>query len=309
MQWPLHELPVELFDLITAHLSRDDVKSMRLVNREFERKVSRSLFHTSVVPFNTELYDMIDEDKRSLTRVPRPVLRNKGKKKVTDSDQPPTIDGGLIWQNAKEDKEGKVYKGHGLRVFQGFGPHIKRFGMTFEVSEKQLLQPPIKKELEHVESYHGTYDWPSSHYARFANLAGLENTADETSRMKAAFANLEIVQELALSIDNGLGWLDGPDRSLKSRIFDRPSPVFGTKFDVLDRSTAAAAEFWAALQTSHRSFAAYPNLKEVTLEHRKLSVSSPKRSAATSTCAIHIFCLRRPAFCRFKLTFSGIRAI
>ena len=274
--WPLGDLPVELFDLITAHLARDDVKSMRLVNKEFERKVSRSLFHTSVVPFNTELYDMIDEDKRSLTRVPRVLHRSKGKNKITDSDQSAAIDpGGLIWQNAKEDREGKVYKGHGLRVFQGFGPHIKRFGMTFEVSEKQLIQPPVKKELEHIDSYHGPYDWPSAHYARFANLAGLENTADETSRMKAAFANLEIVQELALSIDNGLGWLNGPDRSLKSRIFDRPSPVFGTKYDVSDRSIAAAAEFWGALHASHQSLATYRNLKEATLEHRRLSASTP----------------------------------
>jgi hypothetical protein len=276
-KWPLDDLPVELFDLITAHLARDDVKSMRLVNKEFERKVSRSLFHTSVVPFNTELYDMIDEDKRSVTRAPRVLYRSKGKKKVTDPDQPPAIDpGGLLWQNAKDDKEGKMYKGHGLRVFQGFGPHIKRFGMTFEVSEKQLIQPPVKKELERIDAYHGPYDWPSAHYTRFANLAGLENTADETSRMKAAFANLEIVQELALSMDNGLGWLNGPDRSLKSRIFDRPTPVFGTKYDVADRSDAAAAEFWTALRNSHQSIrAAYQNIKELTLEHRRLSASTP----------------------------------
>lgn len=274
--WPPNDLPVELFDLITAHLSRDDVKSMRMVNKEFERKVSRSLFHTSVVPFNTELYDMIDEDKRNLTRGSPGISRVKAKQKITDRGQLPTTDaGGLMWQNAKEDKEGKVYRGHGLRVFQGFGPHIKRFGMTFEVSEKQLTQPPVKKELDHVDSYHGAYDWPSTHYARFANLAGLENTADETSRMKAAFSKLEIVQELALSIDNGLGWLNGPDKSLRSRIFERPSPVFGTKYDILDRSAAAAADFWDALQTSHQSFAPYSNLKEVTLEHRQMNTLTP----------------------------------
>jgi hypothetical protein len=275
-KWPLHEIPVELFDLITVHLARDDVKSMRLVNKEFEQKVSRSLFHTSVVPFNTELYDMIDEDKRNLTRAPRAALLNKGKRKaILTSHSPETEPGGLMWQNAKDDREGKVYKGHGLRVFQGFGPHIKRFGMTFEVSEKQLMQPPIKKELEHIDAYHGAYNWPSAHYARFANLAGLENTADETSRMKAAFANLEIVQELGLSIDSGLGWLNGPDKSLRSRIFERPSAVFGSKYDVSDRSTAAATEFWDALQRSQQSFAPYSNMKEIILEHRSLPSSTP----------------------------------
>lgn len=275
-QWPLYDLPVELFDLITAHLSRDDVKSMRLVSKEFEQKVSRSLFHTSVVPFNTELYDMIDEDQRNLTRTPRIMHRSKGKKKAGLQDQALEGDaGGLMWQNAKEDKEGKVYKGHGLRVFQGFGPHIKRFGMTFEVSEKQLTQPPIKKELENIDSYHGSYDWPSAHYARFANLAGLENTADETSRMKAAFSNLEIVQELALSIDSGLGWLSGPDKSLTHRIFERPSPVFGSKYEVSDRSTAASTQFWRALEESQQSFQTYSTLTEVALEYRPLSASNP----------------------------------
>ena len=271
-KWPLNEIPVELFDLITAHLARDDVKSMRLVNKEFEQKVSRSLFHTSVVPFNTELYDMIDEDKKIL----RPPVLNKGKRTVVlASHLPETEPGGLMWQNAKEDREGKVYKGHGLRVFQGFGPHIKRFGMTFEASEKQLMQPPIKKELEYIDSYHGAYNWPSAHYARFANLAGLENTADETSRMKAAFSNLGIVQELGLSIDSGLGWLNGPDRSLRSRVFERPSAVFGSKYDVTDRSTAAATEFWDALQRSQQSFAPYSNMQEITLEHRSLPSSTP----------------------------------
>ena len=84
--WPLNELPVELFDLITTHLARDDVKSMRLVNQEFEQKVSRSLFHTSVVPFNTEIYDMIDEDRKTVSRAPAPRSKGKGKMKaVCDS--------------------------------------------------------------------------------------------------------------------------------------------------------------------------------------------------------------------------------
>jgi hypothetical protein len=93
--------------------------------------------------------------------------------------------------------------------------------------------------------------------------------------MKAAFSNLDIVQELALAIESGLGWLNGPDKSTRSRIFERPSPVFGTKYDVSDHTTAAAAEFWDALRRSHQSFAPYSNLKEVSLEHRLLSVSTP----------------------------------
>jgi hypothetical protein len=269
-RWPLHKLPVEMFDLITGYLSRDDVKCMRLVNREFEQKVSRSLFHTSVVPFNTELYDMIDEDKKNIAQAFPYTGGGKGKMRAFAPGTAPSLSQfdarSLLWQNAKEDKDGKVYKGHGLRVFRGFGPHIKRFGMSFEVSERQLSQTLAKKELDHIEAYHGSYDWPSQHYTRFANLAGLENTADETSRMKAAFANLEIAQELALSIDSGLGWLNGPDKSVRARLFERPSPVFGTAYDVPDHATQAATAFWAAIQQSQLAFDPGSNLAEVNLE-------------------------------------------
>ncbi|KAF2485743.1 hypothetical protein BDY17DRAFT_294162 [Neohortaea acidophila] len=270
--WPSGELPVELFDLITTHLARDDVKTMRLVNREFEQKVAHTLFHTSVVPFNTEIYDMIDEDRKSVNRGPQ--FHGKGKAKM--GSMPRSMDeaglgqelGGLQWQNAKEDKEGKVYKGHGLRVFRGFGPHIKRFGMTFEISEQQLAWPPTKKNLDHIQAYYGSYDWPSLDYTRFATLAGLENTADETSRMKAAFSNLEIVQELALSIDSGLGWLNGPDKSLRTLLLDQPTPVFGSSFSMPDRSAQNAQAFWTALHQSQASFDPIMNIKEMTLDHR-----------------------------------------
>ena len=125
-----NELPVELFDAITQHLSRDDIKSMRLVNKEFERGVSRSLFDTVVVPFNTELYDMIEQE--------RGIKRDfKGKRRADDPvnnfiDLEP---GSLQWKNAMEDKEDKVYRGHGIEVFEGFGGHIRRFGMSFEIRE------------------------------------------------------------------------------------------------------------------------------------------------------------------------------
>lgn len=276
--WPLHKLPVELFDLITTELSRDDVKSMRLVSREFEQKVSRSLFHTSVVPFNTELYDMIDEDKKIVNRP----FTGKGKGRAIEQGvslshaDPHT----LQWENAKVDEEGKVYKGHGLRVFQGFGPHIRRFGMSFDVSEKQLSQPLSKKELEHVTAYHGSYDWPSQHYTRFANLAGLENTADETSKMKSAFSNLKHVQELALSIDSGLGWLSGPDKSVRARIFERQSPVFGTVYDVPDHGSQAATQFWQTLQNSQLAFDPRSNMKEIALEGSNLPATAASQLQA-----------------------------
>jgi hypothetical protein len=234
-----------------------------MVNKEFEEKVCLALFNTSVVPFNTELYDMIEEDAKSVGRVSVPLQQTKGKGRAVDH-------GGLHWQNAKEDAEGKVYKGHGLRVFQGFGPHIRRFGMSFDVLEGQLSHPPVKRELDHVQSYFGSYDWPLERYTRFAGLAGLEQTADETSRMKSAFANLHKVSELALSVDSGLGWLNGPDKSIHARIFQRQDSIFGPSWAVADRQTQEANTFWDAVQTIYRSADVAGSPKEVALARRSL---------------------------------------
>jgi hypothetical protein len=94
-QWVPGEFPVELFELINQHLCRDDIKSMRLVSKEFERGVSGSLFDTVVVPFNTELYEMIDQ------KVTKPDL--KGKRRADDpinnfiNVQP----GSLLWETRK----------------------------------------------------------------------------------------------------------------------------------------------------------------------------------------------------------------
>ena len=278
LRWPCEKLPVEIFELVTQHLARDDVKSMRLVNREFEKKVCRSFFHTSIVPFNTELYDMIEEKQKTISRSPRALYKGKGKAKATDAEVDASSlselgTGRLVWQNAKDDRENKLYKGHGLRVFKGFGPHIKRFGMSFEVSEAQLAELPQKKDLDILVSYHGTYDWPLEHYARFPKLDKLEQTADETLRMKASFANLSIVQELGLSVDNGLGWMNGPDRSIRAKILEQPSTVFGSDGDGGHDRFQTARDFWTALQRSHQEYAPNVNIKETILKRQPTAAS------------------------------------
>ncbi|KAK5146508.1 hypothetical protein LTR32_001903 [Rachicladosporium monterosium] len=268
--WPSDRVPAEMFDQITLYLARDDVKSMRLVNHEFERKVSRSLFHTSVVPFNTELYDMVGDEARTAVQRSEPEPVGKGKARAvpmqTDFAMTHATKSSLHWRNAKEDDGDRIYRKHGLRVFQGFGPHIRRFGMSFEVSEDQLLQLPIKKELDHVDAYYGDYDWPPPHYTRFDRLAGLEHTADETSRMKSAFDKLEIVQELALSVDSGLGYMNGPDLSLHTRVFRQPAA------NVSDHETQAALDFWTAMQQSQRAFT-IQDVKEVSIAYQQLDIT------------------------------------
>ena len=231
---PQWRLPVELVELIAEYLNRDDIKSLRLVSRELNYYVSQVIFETVVVPFNTEIYGMLGQE---------PKIDFKGKKRVK-IERP-----GYLWKNANGDE---MYNGHGLDVFRGFGKHIIKYGMSFEVSEASLSMPPTKLLTEKKTSFWGNYDWPFDEYRRFDAMAGLETAADETPRMKIAFSELSKVKELALSIDSGLGWLNGPDRSIRARILQKPPQVFGTSKDIPDRRAQAQQELWRQIEACHR---------------------------------------------------------
>ena len=60
--WRTCDIPVEIFEIIAISLSRDDLLRMRLVNRDFEKKISRHVFRTVVVPFNPNIYGMVDKE-------------------------------------------------------------------------------------------------------------------------------------------------------------------------------------------------------------------------------------------------------
>ncbi|KAH7406928.1 hypothetical protein DE146DRAFT_607115 [Phaeosphaeria sp. MPI-PUGE-AT-0046c] len=230
---PEWKLPVELVELIAQYLNRDDIKSLRLVSKELNYYVSQVIFQTVVVPFNTEIYGMLAQGQRSDI---------KGKKRAEH------MTSGYSWKNANGDE---VYNGHGLDVFKGFGRHILKYGMSFEVNEESLAQPPVKSLTERRTSFWGEYDWPFEEYRRFDDVAGLESAADETPRMKIAFSELTRVKELALSVDSGLGWLNGPDRSIRARILRNQPAVFGTSGFVADRRAQAQQELWNHIETRH----------------------------------------------------------
>ncbi|PVH96714.1 hypothetical protein DM02DRAFT_569144 [Periconia macrospinosa] len=223
-------LPVELMEVISSHLNRDDIKSMRLVSKELNHFTSQILFKTVVVPFNTEIYGMLDE-----------VQSDAEARKEASA---------YTWTNKGKDD---VYKGHGLDVFRGFGRHILRFGMSFEVTEDALVNAPKKTLTEEHTSFWGSFRWPHAEYCRFDDVAGLETAADETPRMTTAFSELSKVQELALSIDSGLGWMNGPDRSIRAQVLQKPPAVFGTLKKIPDRRSQAQQELWDYIEASHKA--------------------------------------------------------
>ncbi len=102
-------------------------------DQEFERKVSSALFRTVVVPFRRELYGLLEVSR------PINVHQNvKGKAKARFDDTLHDI----YWTEAEDGN------GHdGMRVFKGWGRHITRFGMSFEVDEGKLALSPERLSL------------------------------------------------------------------------------------------------------------------------------------------------------------------
>jgi hypothetical protein len=171
---------------------------MRLVNKEFENKVSAYLFKVVVVPFKPEIYGITPE---------------------------PTLAGITVAQSrVNEMLQGSVMlQDKGMRVFQGFGRHIRKFAMSFEFDEARLANPPVKSDQEAITTFWGIYRWPFKKYNRYSQLEGLEQTADETRTMAKALRFIGNASELGLSIDGGLGWLAGPD--INQRVIERGGKV------------------------------------------------------------------------------------
>jgi hypothetical protein len=61
LTWPAGLLPVEIFTLIINYLPRSSIQNLRLVNKEFDRKVVEVLFKVVVVPFRPEIYGITPE--------------------------------------------------------------------------------------------------------------------------------------------------------------------------------------------------------------------------------------------------------
>ncbi|KAL8851373.1 MAG: hypothetical protein Q9221_003740 [Calogaya cf. arnoldii] len=213
-------LPVEIFELIGSLLPRDSIQSMRLVNREFERKISCLVFKSVVVPFKPKIYETASTQMSA---------KAMGKQKEHIKDT----------YNPRED-----HVKDGMRVFEEWGPEIKKFALTFEVAEENLTKLKPKRRFEVTDSFWGSYRWPHKHYNRYEQAAKLEQKADETSAMITAFSKLTGIRELGLSILSGLGWLSGKDVSDRARLFRKKPTIFGTQLALPDRELRENIHTW-----------------------------------------------------------------
>lgn len=239
MKFPYNtsRLPLEILERIAADLSRTDVKNLRLVDRHFSRMISATLFKTVVVPFNAQIYGALGMDLAIDTT-----------------------------QDGPSDPRGSA--GIDLDIFPAFGAHIRNFGMRFDVNEAALRNPPRKSLEEGLGGFWGTYKWPFRQYRRFQDRADLENAADETPTMKRVFSELKNVRRLGVALDCGLGWLSGPDASIRAKILRSPESMFNsplaTDCDVANRRT-----LWMVLENCYRRLNAMDSLHDSELVTHK----------------------------------------
>ncbi|KAK2762145.1 hypothetical protein FQN54_001152 [Arachnomyces sp. PD_36] len=193
MEWPADKIPQEVFTTIAGYFSREDICSLRFVNREFSVKLEDAMFRSVVVPLSTTMFSL-------------------SKKKGSDPAE-----------NSESEDVG---------MFEKFGHRIYKFGVSFALDEVKLARAHEKPELEWLDASWGPYQWPKQDYTRFDYLSKLENVADESQRMRKAFSNLTNLTELGLSINGGYGWLQGPDMSDNAVWNGQKPPVFGKRFQI-----------------------------------------------------------------------------
>ncbi|OAA45240.1 F-box domain containing protein [Beauveria brongniartii RCEF 3172] len=227
----LPNLPVEIFGIIISQISRQDLRNLRLVCKQWEANASPYYFKDVVVPFRTQMLRSLSPDRDGkLQNLSNSMLSNGG------------------------------------RIFGEFGHIIRRFALSMELDEDTLEYPPPKPKQQVIRSYWGLYRWPHATYSRYQDVSGIENVADEFLHMKAALRCLSHVTELGLCSDAGLGFLSGPNikaryNAIRHRVFQDPygaknkislgstPPSVVTVGDTLPASAERSREAGRVLQT------------------------------------------------------------
>ncbi|KAL8784798.1 MAG: hypothetical protein Q9195_008897 [Heterodermia aff. obscurata] len=240
--WPANVVPVEIFEHVGSSLSRDDLLSMRLVNHEFEAKISSRIFQTVVVPFKSDIYGVADSDAAEVDSTADSAGRDSHKDKVTlTSPCPPLTDG--------------------MEVFRSWGQRIKKYALTFEFDEETFCKLPAKDYYKDEISFWGNYKWPRAEYTRFKTCEQLEKKADETRCMTLALSHLTSLNELGLAVDSGLGWLAGPDCSDRVHIFREKQKIFGPAYSKPNRGQRNQKWIWDAISLEARRDSAQPQTR------------------------------------------------
>ncbi|KAI1093951.1 hypothetical protein F5B19DRAFT_95910 [Rostrohypoxylon terebratum] len=182
-KWPAKIVPTEIFLKIASHLlDRNDIKSMRLVNREFNTKTMLCFMNRVVFSFGPE---------QSL---------KLAKSLALGGDQ------------SAFDLAGVIVRSNS---FKTCAPHIKRLGLAIEVGESELASPHFDNADEiYLRPWKKTTSSAPPKPFQLQSQTPLGKVTTALEKHEGVFRLLTsatAVQELALSCDAGLGYLQGPD--------------------------------------------------------------------------------------------------
>ncbi|KKZ64262.1 hypothetical protein EMCG_09760 [[Emmonsia] crescens] len=121
-----------------------------------------------------------------------------------------------------------------IDTFEILGSCVSRFGLSFEIDQVNLFDPPKKTYNNAVKTFWGEYEWPKPNYVKYDSLRRIEEVGDQVERMRRAFETLTNVSEFALSFDTGYGWLNPPTLLDETLRFEGKHGVFGARLSQED---------------------------------------------------------------------------
>ncbi|KAI5867154.1 hypothetical protein GGS23DRAFT_163601 [Durotheca rogersii] len=204
--WPPNTIPIELFVKIAGLVdSRQDLNALCLVNKEFNAKLGCCLFQRLVIHVG-------------------PGLCAK-------------VDAGLPYRTGLNSVDVTDYLSD-TNIFRNFGSDIRRFGLALELDERDLASPSTG-DMEAVEISHwGVYRWPdpSCDSRARSHLACITKSLERSQGVFRLLSGVRQIQELALSCEGGLGYLQGPDINrllppTRFTIFGDPNLALATEDD------------------------------------------------------------------------------
>ena len=124
--WPADGIPTEIFEFIGSYLSRDDLLRMRLVNKDFELKISSRVFKNVVIPFEPDIYSMTGPE---IGKIDLNARNKMGKRKAKGRRDKSDVDTNTIRQPVAD----------GMGFFRSWGDKIRKFAITFDFDEGKFI--------------------------------------------------------------------------------------------------------------------------------------------------------------------------
>ncbi|MCJ1285824.1 hypothetical protein MMC26_005165 [Xylographa opegraphella] len=218
---PTVALPVEVLAHIARYLNRLDMQALLLTSKDFNAKLGPLYFQHVVLPFKSNIFSGLKNTSS--------IDSKHGNEKVSSSATGPAASTASTSTGHTGAEPNNLPSE--LNMFRTWGSSIMKFGFSLEVDEDELTNAPEKQITNMYRSFYAhSIPWPQQEYLLNPTIERLDMTADQKNLMELALSSLTNVNELALSVDSGLGYLEGFDKSDRAKIVADKAKFFGRRF-------------------------------------------------------------------------------